>query len=554
MARELRIFNFAELTNQQKSQTREIVSSVRTNKIASQSQTASNLTELKTQPTALRVLIVEDSPTQAKLLNISMKRLGIDVEWLGTLGAVLMRLKEPGIDVVLLDLSLPDSTGLETFHRLHALNLSVPIVVLTGLDDQRVALEAVKSGAQDYLVKGRASDDSIVRCLRYAVERNRIELALRETERRTRLIIENSLDAFLSIDADGEIIDWNLQAEKTFGWKRNEAIGKHIFDLIGPSLLKGKQIENLEQVIGKDSAGMLNKRQQIRALHKDGHEFPVEYGFFRINDGDDYIYCSFVNDITERLELEQKRRQINEELERRVQERTAELQRSNEELHQFAKITSHDLQEPLRSIEGFAQLLVKRYKDKFDKDAADFIEFILDGTKRMEQLIQAVLAHSRIGMDEHTGSASTDVNSVLKEVLANLSQSIAESHATFNIGSMPTVAVERSQLIQLFQNLISNAIKYTGANEPKISISAELNVKEWLFSVQDNGIGIDSRYAERIFDMFARLHGHTKYSGTGMGLAICKKIVTTHGGRIWMESEVGKGSIFFFTLSAYAKE
>jgi light-regulated signal transduction histidine kinase (bacteriophytochrome) len=270
-----------------------------------------------------------------------------------------------------------------------------------------------------------------------------------------------------------------------------------------------------------------------------------------VKDANAHIYCTFVNDITERLEIERKRRQINQELERRVQERTAELQRSNEELHQFAKVASHDLQEPLRSIEGFADLLAKRYKDRLDHDANEFIDFILEGTNRMEQLIQAVLAHSRISEEgEKTEAPLTDVNSVIKEVLANLSQSISETGATFDIGTMPTVRVDRSQLIQLFQNLINNAIKYTGSNIPHISVSAELNVGEWLFSVQDNGIGIDSKYAERIFDMFARLHGRTKYSGTGMGLAICKKIVTTHGGRIWMESEVGQGSIFFFTLPA----
>lgn len=497
------------------------------------------------------VLIVEDSPTQAKLLNISLKRLGVDVEWLGTVTEALVRLRQPGIDVVLLDLSLPDSSGLDTFHRINNLGAAIPIVVLTGLDDHRVALEAVKSGAQDYLVKGRASDDSIVRCLRYAIERHRIEVALRETERRNRLIIESSLDAFVSINATGTIIDWNLEAEKIFGWKRNEAIGKHVTELVSPSVFKDRQLKNLEQILSQESSRLLNQRLQVLARHKSGREFPVEYGFFRIKDRNGYIYCSFVNDITERLEIERKRQQINQELERMVQERTAELQRSNDELHQFAKVASHDLQEPLRSIEGFAQLLAKRYKDRLDQDANEFIDFILDGTSRMEQLIQAVLVHSSVGATEDDLALSgTDVGSVIQEVLANLSQSITERGATFNISTMPVVAVNRSLLIQLFQNLIGNAIKYTGSNVPQITISAELTVNEWLFSVQDNGIGIDSKYAEKIFDMFARLHGRTKYSGTGMGLAICKKIVESHGGRIWMESEIGQGSIFFFTLPA----
>lgn len=511
-----------------------------------------SLSAVAAQTTPLSVLIVEDSPTQAKLLNLSLKRLGVDVEWLGTLSDTLTRLQQPGIDVVLLDLSLPDSTGLATFHRIHNLNVTTPIVVLTGLDDQRVALEAMKSGAQDYLVKGRASEDSIVRCLRYAIERNRIELALRESERRTRLIIENSFDAFMSINAKGIVTDWNLKAEKMFGFSRNEVLGKHVTELVSPSIPLERQLENLAAIVSQESSDMQSTRQQTLALRKDGSEFPVEYGFFRVNSKDGYIYCSFLNDITERLEIERKRKQINQELETMVQERTADLQRSNEELHQFAKVASHDLQEPLRSIEGFAQLLAKRYKGKLDADGDEFIDYILDGTSRMEQLIQAVLVHSSIGEEtEIPENTMTDVNSVIKEVLANLRQSITDRGATFQIGPMPTVPVMRSQLIQLFQNLISNAIKYTGANAtPSISISAELNVNEWLFSIQDNGIGIDSKYASKIFDMFARLHGRTKYSGTGMGLAICKKIVTAHGGRIWMESEVGHGSIFFFTLPA----
>jgi PAS domain S-box-containing protein len=507
------------------------------------------------QEMPIRVLIVEDSPTQAKLLDISLKRLGVEVEWLGTLTKTLSRLESTGVDVILLDLSLPDSSGLETFHKVHALDTCVPIVVLTSLDDQRIALEAVKSGAQDYLIKGRASDDSVVRCLRYAIERNRVEVALRESERRTRLIIENSLDAFFSIDRFGTIIDWNLQAENTFGWTRLEALGKPFTDLIAPAVLRGRNLNTVERIISQEGLGALNTRQEVLAVHKTGREFPIEYGFFSIRAGQDDIYCTFASDISARKQAERKRKQINDELEQRVQERTVELQRSNEELHQFAKIASHDLQEPLRAIEGFVHLLIKRYKGKLDKDADEFMDFIMDGTIRMQELIQAVLEHSRIGTDEGEKEPPlTDVNSVLTVVRANLNKSITDSGAELKIASMPTVAVERSQLIQLFQNLVSNAIKYTGPQRPRITITAELSVNEWMFSVQDNGIGIDSQYADKIFDMFARLHGQTRYSGTGMGLAICKKIVNTHGGRIWMESVPGEGSIFYFTLPAAAKE
>ena len=236
-----------------------------------------------------------------------------------------------------------------------------------------------------------------------------------------------------------------------------------------------------------------------------------------------------------------------------MQERTTELMRSNEELQQFAKIASHDLQEPLRAIEGFAKLLDRRYRDKLDAVGNQFLEFILDGVSRMQKLIQSVLEHSSISTEKKEIQA-IDVSSVVKEVMKNLNQAINESKATIIYGDLPAVAVERAQLVQLFQNIISNAIKYASSDRPPyIIISSEKSVDEWLFSIRDNGIGIDNKYAERIFDMFSRLHGAVKYEGTGMGLAICKKIVTAHGGRIWMESEIGEGSIFFFTLPAEKK-
>lgn len=499
-----------------------------------------------------QVLIVEDSPTQAQMLNISLRRLNIGAERVGTLSDALVRLNRPDFDVILLDLSLPDSSGLNAFQKLHAQNRSMPIVVLTGLDDQTIALQAVKEGAQDYLIKGRASEDSIVRCLRYAVERARSELALIESEKRTRLIIENSLDAFMAVDESGIIIDWNRQAEKLFGYTRQEILGKYAGELIRPGSFRRNVVPDFKQLINDKKRDILNRRTQGYALAKNGREFIIEFGIFAVKDGSRETYCGFINDITERKEFERKRRQINQELEQRVEERTADLMRSNEELHQFAKIASHDLQEPLRAVQGFANLLASRYKDKLDNDANDFIDFILDGTARMQQLIQGVLAHSSI---QSSGEqiALNSVTSVLEEVLANLSQSIAENAATITMGDLPSVLVERPQLIQLFQNLISNSLKYTDGQPPKITIAAELHVDQWLFSVQDNGIGIDSKYAEKIFDMFARLHGRTKYEGTGMGLAICKKIVTAHGGKIWMESEPGQGSIFFFTLPAQAK-
>jgi len=459
-------------------------------------------------------------------------------------------LKKTAVDVVLLDLSLPDSNGIETFYQVRSAARGVPTVVFTGLDDQDVAIEALKNGAQDYLIKGLAGDDSVYRCLQYAIERNKVELALRRSERRLRIILEHSYDAFVSMDAKFHITEWNQQAERTFGLTRPEAIGRSLA-IIVPHHLRKQYARDVDNYFGhdgedsEDGESLLRMSSELMAVRKDGHEFPIEIVLIKIREDESFLYCAFVRDITER-------KQVNEDLELRVQERTSELTQSNEELKQFAKIASHDLQEPLRAVQGFANLLAESTDGKLDKDSSEFVEYILDGTQRMQQLIQSVLLHSSITKDE-TSDVHSDCNNVIEEVVANLDASIKETGAKLDVDTLPVVAVERSQMIQLFQNLISNALKYRDKALPKIHISADRTVNEWLFQVRDNGIGIDPQYADKIFDMFARLHGKTKYTGTGMGLAICKKIVTSHGGKIWVESEVGQGCIFLFTLPAVVK-
>lgn len=491
----------------------------------------------------MRVLIVEDNPTQSNLLRISLQRRDLQVDCAVNLNQACSRLlEEPEIDVVLLDLSLPDSNGIETFYRIRRAAPGIPTVVFTGLDDQEVAIEALKNGAQDYLIKGLAGDDSVVRCLRYAIERNKVELALRQSEKRMRIILENSYDAFISMDSQWRIRDWNTQAERTFGWTLEQMLGRKLATIV-PHHLRKQYSRDADHYFADEEQELMRRTTEIIAIHKDGHEFPIEIGIFRIREHEDHIYCAFVRDITER-------KHMSEVLERSVQERTAELTQSNEELRQFAKIASHDLQEPLRAVQGFANLLQESLGGKIDKDCEEFIDYILDGTQRMQQLIQSVLLHSSIKREETADELSTDCNSVIEEVLVNLDATIKESDAHLEVDNLPEVGVERTQLVQLFQNLVSNALKYRSEKTPEIFVTAERTVNEWLFSVRDNGIGIDPQYAQRIFDMFARLHGKTKYTGTGMGLAICKKIVTSHGGRIWVESEPGQGCIFLFTLPA----
>lgn len=246
--------------------------------------------------------------------------------------------------------------------------------------------------------------------------------------------------------------------------------------------------------------------------------------------------AGIVQDITDR--------KMTEDL---IKRQAQELARSNAELQKFAYVASHDLQEPLRTISSFTQLLARRYKDKLDSDADEFISFIVDGAKRMQRLINDLLAYSRVGTAGKAFEAA-DFEALLGNVLANLNEAIGEGNAVVTHDPLPTIIADPTQMEQLFQNLISNAIKFRGEEPPKVHISAEKRDSECLFSVKDNGIGIAPDYFDRIFIIFQRLHGKDDYSGTGIGLAVCKKIVERHGGRIWVESEKGKGSTFYFTI------
>jgi len=239
------------------------------------------------------------------------------------------------------------------------------------------------------------------------------------------------------------------------------------------------------------------------------------------------------------------RKQAEEELRRTAEE----LARSNKDLEQFAYVASHDLQEPLRMVTGFVQLLKQNYGSRLDAEAEKYIDFASDGAKRMQTLINDLLAYSRAGT--RAGElAPTDAGAALRQALANLEASIRETAAEIAHGQLPTVRADGTQLVQLFQNLVGNAMKFRGNAPPKIRVDACREEDHWLFFVRDNGIGMDPEYRDRIFLIFQRLHARNEYPGTGIGLAICKKIVDRHGGRIWVESQPGQGSTFYFTLPA----
>jgi signal transduction histidine kinase len=300
--------------------------------------------------------------------------------------------------------------------------------------------------------------------------------------------------------------------------------------------------------------------EALKVLHREGLDIPMILVSGALGDvtavecikqgATDYVLkdgLARLPEVVRRALRERCERSLRRKVEEDLAKKVDELARSNADLEQFAYVASHDLQEPLRMVSAYTQLLGERYKGKLDENADKFIGYATEGATRMQVLIQDLLAFSRVGRKEVT-AANVDCNAVMEEVRQTLTSAIQESGAVITSAELPSVWADRTQLAQVFQNLIGNAIKFRGENPPVISVQAEKAEPNWLLSVSDNGIGIDPEHAENIFVVFQRLHARTEYPGNGIGLAICKKIVERSGGRIWVESQAGAGSSFKFTL------
>jgi len=354
---------------------------------------------------------------------------------------------------------------------------------------------------------------------------------LRAAARYARNLLETSLDALVTISAEGKITDVNTATEKITGTSRERLIGSDFADYFTePEMARAGYLKVFEQ------GQVMDYPLAIR--HTSGAITEVLYNasVYRNEQGKVLGVFAAARDITARKRAEDKLLGV-----------LAELERSNNDLEQFASIASHDLQEPLRMVASYTQLLAERYEGQLDEKAKKYIAYAVDGAIRMQRLVNDLLAYSRIGTRgnpiETTGS-----DSLLGEAIRNLATTIEESKAIVTNEELPMVRADASQLVQVFQNLLANAIKFRGEDFPHIHVSAQDEGCAWVFSVRDNGIGIDRQDAERIFVIFQRLHTRQEYPGTGIGLAVCKRIVERHGGKIWFESEPGKGSTFFFTV------
>jgi PAS domain S-box-containing protein len=522
----------------------------------------------------VKILLVDDTPDNLVSLGAALDILGEELVFAHSGREALRHLLDDDFAAILLDVKMPEMDGFETAELIRSRLKSryTPILFLTGFKNEEHLFRGYDLGAVDYLFKPivpevlRSKVAVFVELSRRAdqlQEQAKLLTAqaatLQRAEQRFRRLLEAAPDAMVICRENGEIVLVNTQTESMLGYSREDLLGQHI------RLLVPEWTYNVPWPADEDSIAEpvpFTSAQELNAVRRDGRTVPVEISASPLEVDEGLLITSAIRDISERKKAELARakaeekvrllnshlEELNTHLEERVLERTEELQRSNEELAQFAYVASHDLQEPLRTVSIYTQLLGRRYGNAIDGDALLFMEYITDGAQRMEQLIRDLLDFSQIDCRGVEQFRSTSSESSFNEAVANLTMGINESSAVITHDPLPNVKGDSIQLTRLFQNLLANSIKYRNSNQaPVIHTSACRNDREWHFSVKDNGIGIEPQYAERVFGIFKRLHGRDN-PGTGIGLAICKKIVTRHGGRIWIESQLGAGATFHFTL------
>lgn len=397
-------------------------------------------------------------------------------------------------------------------------------------------IHALQLGASRFAsgeLSSKLDEDSNDELGQLAAEFNRMAEALTEQrthiQRRAEQFFNLTLDLLCTIDASGQLLDFNPAWENTLGYARDDLLGKQ-FDSLIHSEDVGQSKAAL-QLLWNESLAV---RFESRFCHKDGHYRWLAWSAV-ISPQDNLIYVA-ARDITERHLSET-----------RLREQAEELERSNRELQQFAYVASHDLQEPLRLVTNYVQRLARRYQGRLDEEADEYIAFAVEGASHMQSLMNDLLAYSRLGM-QAGNFVSVDMGNVMELTMQKMMPVIQKTGAVVTHDPLPSTLGNAEQLELLLENLIGNATKFRGAEPPRIHLGVNTFNERWLFFIRDNGIGIDPLHTDQIFGIFQRLHSPETYPGNGIGLAMCRRIVELHGGRIWVDSELGKGSTFYFTL------
>ena len=528
----------------------------------------------KAPASKVKILLVDDTPENLISLEAALETLGEELVFARSGKEALRCLLENNFAAILLDVKMPDMDGFETAELIRSRPRSrhTPIIFLTGYKNEEHLFRGYDLGAVDFLFKPivpgvlRSKVAVFVELSRKAemLEQQataHVEQAavLQRAEQTARSLLEAAPDAMVICREDEKIMLVNSRTELLFNYPREELLDQHIRVLVPEWEVHSAIRSNRDAADGNTPS--VGTSYELKGVRRDGSIFPVEITVNPITIDNELLITSALRDITERKRVEfertkaeEKIRELNEylaelnaHLEERVEERTEQLLRSNEELAQFAYIASHDLQEPLRTVSLYTQLLARRYGHALQNEAQTFIRYIVENAQRMELLVHDLLELCRVeGQAKHFSLTFCDA--ALDQAMANLQARIEESGALVSRDPLPEIHGDAVQLVSVFQNLIANSIQYRRLDQaPNIHISARLSGREWVFSVRDNGIGIAPEYIEKVFGIFKRLHGREN-PGTGMGLAICKKIVVGHGGRIWLESELGSGTTSYFTL------
>lgn len=509
----------------------------------------------------MKILLVDDTPENLVSLEAALNGLGEELVLATSGREALHHVLNDEFAAILLDVRMPEMDGFETAELIRSRPRSrqIPILFLTGYRNEEHLFRGYDLGAVDFLFKPivpevlRSKVAVFVELSRtnaklkqQADELRKQAEVLQKAEQKFRSLFEAAPDAMVMCRDDGEIVMVNSQTEALFNCRRDKLISENIRTLVPGWAFRLQP--GWDDEWGSARVQPAERGMELEAFATDRGTFPVEITFSPLHTDEGALITSAIRDISERKRAEEQIQQLNTNLEERVLERTEALLSSNEELQQFAYVASHDLQEPLRNVSIYAQLLAKRYQGRLQGDADQFIAFIVSSAQRMEKLIHDLLDFSQVESRGPHFFTRMSCEDALDDAIRNLHSLIEESGAIITRGPLPPLKGDPVQFTRVFQNLLVNSMKYRGEEPPRIHIAAHGSGSEWLFSVKDNGIGIEPQYAEKVFGIFKCLEPRDKRSGSGMGLAICRKIVSRHEGRIWVESALGKGATFYFTM------